>query len=124
MKIPQRLKLEKELAFFKYFIQRPFYVLGDAFWETVKNLENWIFIEFVFLIILTFRKLFISILNNYPIIIDNKVFSLFTVIVATYILKLYLSQEFQEDYKKTKDKKIEEQITQEKISNEQEEPNA
>jgi len=122
MKISQRLKLEKELHFLKYFLQRPFYLLGNAFWETVKNLRNWMFIGFILLLGFLFRNLFISIINNY-LVIDKIVITIAIAIAIFYVLDQYFSQEFQEDYRQTKAKKIEKQI-QIETQKEQEEPNA
>lgn len=110
MNLKQRLKLEKGIYFLKYIFQQPLNFIGESVWDLVTKPNNWLFAEVIILIFFLWRNLFIYLINNYKFIFDKITINILLLIFITFVIKVYLGQEFQEDYKKEKEKRIMENV--------------
>lgn len=106
MKISERLKFEKEIYFVKYIFKRPFFVLGGSVIDFLKKPSLWLFGEFFLLMFLLWRNLFFHVFKNFPIVFDKLIISIILLMMFTFVFKIYLSQGFQEEYRKEKEEKI------------------
>lgn len=106
MNLQDKLKFEKELFFLKYLLKKPFKFLGGYFFLIMKDPKLWLGIESILLAGLIFRKIIIRIITDYKPLIDWKVYSFFWIMVITYVLSIYFSQEFQGEYHQEKEEKI------------------
>lgn len=106
MNLKQRLKFEKEIYFLKYIFQKPFSFVGESVWQLIKQPNNWLFAEFIALAFFLWRNLFFYVFNNYRITFDKITINILIIIFMTFVIKVFISQEFQEEYKKDKERRI------------------
>ena len=106
MKLKNRLKLEKEVYFLKYIISRPFYSIGGAVSDLLVNPHNWLVAEIILFFGVVFRKSIAESIFKYPMIIDKFAVYIILLFVLTLVIKAYISQKFQNEYKKEKEDSI------------------
>lgn len=102
IKLTQRLKFEKEVAFLKYILTEPFYMLGNI----SISFNTLLLFESLILLIVLFRHYIVYLFKNFPIMFDNITISMITLIAITLIIKAYSSQKFQEKYQQEKEEDI------------------
>ena len=120
MDLKQILKLEKEIYFLKYLLFKPVSYIGEAVWDLITNIDRWLFFEFILLVFFVFEGFFINIVRQFPPVFNKKVLTLLVIIFMTFMIRVYFTQSFQQEYNEEKKMKIEKQFSSEEGKNEEE----
>lgn len=120
MDLKQILKIEKEVYFLKYILFKPVSYIGEAIWELITNVDKWLFFEFILLVFFVFESFFVDLIHQFPPVFNKKVLTLLIIIGMTFVVRVYFTQSFQQEYKEEKKRKIEEQFSSEEAKDEKE----